>query len=110
MELAVAGTAALAVRTSGAALATTVRAGARLFRTSLSLDDWARFLNVAKPWTTRRGTAAVAEDGPQVITAEDVSFTYPGADTPALDGINLDCRVHGSVSSASCDDAEIRDL
>ncbi|MFB7955841.1 ABC transporter ATP-binding protein [Streptomyces sp. NPDC056045] len=92
MELAVAGTAALAVRTSGAALATTVRAGARLFRTSLSLDDWARFLAVAKPWTTRRGTAAVAEDGPQVITAEDVSFTYPGAGTPALDGIDLDLK------------------
>ncbi|MFH9111306.1 ATP-binding cassette domain-containing protein [Streptomyces albus] len=92
MELAAAGTAALAVRTSGAALATTVRAGARLFRTSLSLDDWARFLAVAKPWTTRRGTAAVAEDGPQVITARDVSFTYPGADTPALEGISLDLK------------------
>ncbi|AGP53782.1 ATP-binding cassette domain-containing protein [Streptomyces rapamycinicus] len=89
MELAVAGTATLAVRTSGAALATTVKAGARLFRTSLSLDDWARFLAVAKPWTTRRGSTPVAEDGPQVITAADVSFTYPGADTPALEGINL---------------------
>ncbi|MET8747243.1 ATP-binding cassette domain-containing protein [Streptomyces sp. NPDC004728] len=92
MELAVAGTAALAVRTSGAALATTVRSGARLFRTSLSLDDWARFLTVAKPWTSRRGTAAVAEDGPQFITAAGVSFTYPGADTPALDGIDLDLK------------------
>ncbi|MES4907780.1 MULTISPECIES: hypothetical protein [unclassified Streptomyces] len=48
MELAAAETAALAVRTSGTALATTVRAGARLFRTSLSLDDWARFLPLAK--------------------------------------------------------------
>ncbi|MGW0601766.1 ABC transporter ATP-binding protein [Streptomyces sp. NPDC002776] len=92
MELAVAGTAALAVRTSGAALTTTVRTGARLFRTSLSLDDWARFLSVAEPWTTRRGTAAVAEDGPQVITAQGVSFTYPGADAPALDGIDLDVK------------------
>ncbi|MEV0281709.1 ATP-binding cassette domain-containing protein [Streptomyces sp. NPDC050610] len=92
MELAVAGTAALAVWTSMAALATTVRAGARLFRTSLSLDDWARFLAVAKPWTTRRGSTPVAEDGPQVITARGVCFTYPGADTPALDGINLDLK------------------
>lgn len=89
MELAAAGTAALAVRTSGAALATTVRAGARLFRTSLSLDDWARFLSVAKRWSARRGTAAVAEDGPQVISASDVGFTYPGTSTPALDGISL---------------------
>lgn len=92
LDLAVAGTAALAVRTSGTALATTVRAGARLFRTSLSLDDWARFLAVARSWTTRRGSAAVAEDGPQVITAQGVSFTYPGADTPALDGIDLDLK------------------
>ncbi|MFF4407784.1 ATP-binding cassette domain-containing protein [Streptomyces sp. NPDC001262] len=92
MELAAAGTAALAVRTSGAALATTVRAGARLFRTSLSLDDWARFLAVAKPWTARRGSAQVAEDGPQVITARGVSFTYPGADQPALDGVSLDLK------------------
>ncbi|MGW2849167.1 ABC transporter ATP-binding protein [Streptomyces sp. NPDC001274] len=92
MELAVAGTAALAVRTSGAALATTVRSGARLFRTSLSLDDWARFLTVAQRWTTRRGTAAVAEDGPQIITAQGVSFAYPGAGAPALDGIDLDLK------------------
>ncbi|MGW1433550.1 ABC transporter ATP-binding protein [Streptomyces sp. NPDC002431] len=92
MELAVAGTAALAVRTSGAALATTVRSGARLFRTSLSLDDWARFLTVAQRWTTRRGTAAVAEDGPLIITAQGVSFTYPGAGAPALDGIDLDLK------------------
>jgi ATP-binding cassette subfamily B protein len=47
---------------------------------------------VAKPWTTRRGTAAVAEDGPQVITAQGVSFTCPGADAPALDGIDLDLK------------------
>lgn len=69
-----------------------MRAGARLFRTSLSLDDWARFLIVAKPWTTRRGTANVPEDGPQVISAQDVSFTYPGAVAPALDGITLDLK------------------
>ncbi|MEV3871962.1 ATP-binding cassette domain-containing protein [Streptomyces sp. NPDC049906] len=92
MELTVAGTAALAVRTSCSALVATVRAGARLFRTSLSLDDWTRFLAVAEPWTTRRGTAAVAEEGPQVITARDVSFTYPSADRPALDGIDLDLK------------------
>ncbi|MEV5342021.1 ATP-binding cassette domain-containing protein [Streptomyces sp. NPDC052676] len=47
---------------------------------------------MAKPWTTRRGTAHLCEDGPQVITARNVSFTYPGADNPALDGINLDLK------------------
>ncbi|WBB58659.1 ATP-binding cassette domain-containing protein [Streptomyces sp. WMMC500] len=92
MELAAAGTAALAVRASGAALTTTVRAGARLFRTSLSLDDWTRFLTVAQAWTARRGSTAVADDGPNVITAHGVSFTYPGATRPALDGIDLDLK------------------
>ncbi|MFF0727430.1 ATP-binding cassette domain-containing protein [Streptomyces sp. NPDC004134] len=92
MEPAAAGTAALAVRASGAALDTTVRAGARLFRASLSLDDWARFLALAEPWADRRGTAEVAADGPQLITARDVSFTYPGADRPALHGVSLDLR------------------
>ncbi len=92
IDLAVAGTAALAVRTSGAALTSTVRAGARLFRTSLSLDDWARFLTVAKAWACRRGTVRVAGDGPQVISAANVSFTYPGAAGPALKDISLDLR------------------
>ncbi|MFK0120111.1 ABC transporter ATP-binding protein [Streptomyces sp. NPDC090994] len=92
MQLAAAGTAALAVRTSGAALTTTVRAGARLFRTCLSLDDWARFLTVANRWATRRGHAAIPVDGPHVITAADASFTYPGAAVPALDGITLSLK------------------
>jgi ATP-binding cassette subfamily B protein len=90
MDLAIAGTAALAVRSAGAALATAVRAGARLFRTSLSLDDWARFLAVAEPWATRRGSSPVAEDGPRRISAQGVSFTYPGAGAPALDDIDLE--------------------
>ncbi|GAA0418393.1 hypothetical protein GCM10010357_44670 [Streptomyces luteireticuli] len=68
------------------------QAGARLFRTSLSLDDWAHFLTVAKPWACRRGTAQVTEGGPQVISATNVSFTYPGAAEPALKDISLDLK------------------
>ncbi|MFJ5176046.1 ATP-binding cassette domain-containing protein [Streptomyces griseoviridis] len=90
MELAGAGTAALAVRTSKAALTTTVGAGARLFGTSLALDDWSRFLTVAASWTTGRGHRALADDGPQVIRAEGVSFTYPGSPGPAIENISLD--------------------
>ncbi|MEV4741612.1 ATP-binding cassette domain-containing protein [Streptomyces sp. NPDC049555] len=92
MDLASAGTAALAVRTATGALTTTVGAGARLFRTSLSLDDWAHFLTVAKPWASRRGTARVAETGPEIITATNVSFTYPGTDRPVLHNINLELK------------------
>ncbi|MFD3355403.1 ATP-binding cassette domain-containing protein [Streptomyces fradiae] len=88
MDLAVAGTAALAVRTSGNALSSLVRAGARLFRTSLALDDWARFLTLAGQWTGKRGTRHITA-APQVITARTASFTYPGADAPSLTDIDL---------------------
>ncbi|CAL9629055.1 ATP-binding cassette domain-containing protein [Streptomyces sp. enrichment culture] len=91
MDLAVAGTAALAVRTSGHALSSLVRAGARLFRTSLALDDWARFLTLAGQWTGKRGTRQITS-APQVITARAASFTYPGADAPSLTGIDLTIR------------------
>jgi ATP-binding cassette subfamily B protein len=90
-DLAVAGTAALAVRTSGNALSSLVRAGARLFRTSLALDDWARFLTLAGQWTGRRGTRRITS-APEAITVHAASFTYPGADTPSLNGIDLTIR------------------
>ncbi|MER8233650.1 ATP-binding cassette domain-containing protein [Streptomyces sp. NPDC094049] len=92
IELAAAGAAALALRTASAALGTTVRAGAGLFRTSLALGDWHRFLAVAGPWTARRGTARIPQTGPEVISVNDASFTYPGADRPALTGIDLDLK------------------
>lgn len=65
MELAVAGTAALAVRTSGAALATTVRAGARLFRTSLSLDSsaWTSSAVRSSRWWARTALGRAPSPG-----------------------------------------------
>ncbi|WP_344027137.1 ATP-binding cassette domain-containing protein [Streptomyces luteireticuli] len=47
---------------------------------------------MAKPWACRRGTAQVTEGGPQVISATNVSFTYPGAAEPALKDISLDLK------------------
>ncbi|MGW2305865.1 ABC transporter ATP-binding protein [Streptomyces sp. NPDC001809] len=92
IELAAAGAAALALRTASAALSTTVRAGAGLFRTSLAVGDWHRFLAVAGSWTARRGTARIPETGPEVISVNDAAFTYPGTDRPALTGMNLDLK------------------
>ncbi|MGA5637738.1 ATP-binding cassette domain-containing protein [Streptomyces cinereoruber] len=92
IELAAAGAAALALRTASAALATTVRAGAGLFRTSLAVGDWHRFLAVAGPWRARRGTVRIPETGPEIISVTGASFTYPGADRPALTGIDLDLK------------------
>ncbi|MFD6245591.1 ATP-binding cassette domain-containing protein [Streptomyces roseolus] len=92
IELAAAGAAALALRTASAALATSVRAGAGLFRTSLAVGDWHRFLAVAGPWRAHRGTARIPQTGPEVISATGAAFTYPGADRPALTGIDIDLK------------------
>ncbi|WP_424893253.1 ABC transporter ATP-binding protein [Streptomyces sp. XH2] len=84
-----AGAAAVGMRTCGAALGSAVTAGAGLFKLSLLLDDWARFLSVAKDWANQRGAAAVPADGPRTITASAVAFVYPGAATPALQDVTL---------------------
>ncbi|MFJ4791780.1 ATP-binding cassette domain-containing protein [Kitasatospora purpeofusca] len=88
---AAAGSAALALRTASAATTGLLAAGAGLFRTCLSLDDWARFLRTADHWAHRRGPARIAA-APDTITATGLRFTYPGTEHPALDGIDLTLR------------------
>ncbi|MFH8350419.1 hypothetical protein [Streptomyces sp. NPDC018045] len=48
--------------------------------------------------TIRCGTFAIADDGPQILTAEGISFTYSGAAAPAFDGIDLDLKRDESPS------------
>ncbi|MFF8769105.1 ATP-binding cassette domain-containing protein [Kitasatospora sp. NPDC015120] len=86
-----AGAAALALRTASAATAATLAAGAGLFRTCLSLDDWTSFLGIADRWANQRGTTPIT-GAPAVITATGLTFTYPGTERPALDGITLTLR------------------
>ncbi|WKX74069.1 ABC transporter ATP-binding protein [Streptomyces sp. XD-27] len=92
MDLALAATAVVAVRTSTGALTSLVMAAARLFRTSLYLEDWQAFLRRAKALRTERGTEMIPLGAPAVIEAKDVTCTYPGADVPAVDGISLTLR------------------
>jgi ATP-binding cassette subfamily B protein len=92
MDLAVAATAVVAVRTSTGALTSMVMAAARLFRTSLYLDDWQVFLRRATALRAVRGTALIPAAGPAEIRAENVTYTYPGADAPAVDGVSLTLR------------------
>ncbi|MDT0449958.1 ATP-binding cassette domain-containing protein [Streptomyces hesseae] len=92
IQPAAAGAAAVAMRTCATALSSAVTTGAILFKLSLLLDDWSRFLTVARHWANRRGTAPLPAGGPHTITAEAVSFAYPGTTTPALDGITLEIR------------------
>jgi ATP-binding cassette subfamily B protein len=92
LEAAAAGTALFALRTATAALTTLTRALARVFRTGLYLDDWAAFLDETARHRTHRGTLRLPENGPDVISARGLTFTYPGSDHPAVDGIDLDLK------------------
>ncbi|GGR70394.1 ABC transporter [Streptomyces aureoverticillatus] len=92
MDLALAATAVVAVRTSTGALTSLVLAAARLFRTSLYLEDWQAFLRRAEELRAVRGARAVPDGGPAEIRAEKVSYTYPGAAAPAVDGVSLTLR------------------
>ncbi|MFJ4880045.1 ATP-binding cassette domain-containing protein [Streptomyces sp. NPDC088745] len=92
VDLAAAGTALFALRTSNASLTGMMRAAARLFRTSLFLDDWTAFLKDAQAHRTRRGPHEIPQDGPNVISARALTFTYPGATSPAVDNVDLDLK------------------
>ncbi|MFD0415445.1 ATP-binding cassette domain-containing protein [Streptomyces sp. NPDC127108] len=92
LDLALAATAVVAVRTSTGALTSLVLAAARLFRTSLYLEDWQAFLRRAAALRAVRGSVAIPDGGPAEIRAEKVSYTYPGAATPAVDGVSLTLR------------------
>ncbi|MFD4830650.1 ABC transporter ATP-binding protein [Streptomyces uncialis] len=90
MTVATAATTALVVRTASAALTGSVRAAANLFTTSLYITDWATFLDQAGQWSMRRGTLPAPANGPRRITARSLTYTYPGATTPAVNSIDLD--------------------
>jgi ATP-binding cassette subfamily B protein len=92
MDLAVAATAVVAVRTSTGALTSLVMAAARVFRTSLYLEDWQSFLRRARALRAERGTKELRADAPEVIEATDLTYAYPGAGAPAVDGVSLTLR------------------
>nr|WP_018547891.1 ATP-binding cassette domain-containing protein [Streptomyces sp. LaPpAH-108] len=89
MDLAVAATAVVAVRTCTGALTSLVMAAARMFRTSLYLEDWQAFLRRATALRAERGTRRIAADGPTVIEAANVTYAYPAAAAPAVDSVSL---------------------
>ncbi|WP_439947147.1 ABC transporter ATP-binding protein [Streptomyces sp. BBFR109] len=92
LEPAAAGTALFALRTATASLTTLTRTSARVFRTGLYLDDWAKFLDEAARHRARRGSRPLPADGPDVISARGLTFRYPGTDRPAVDGVDLDLK------------------
>ncbi|WP_030685561.1 ABC transporter ATP-binding protein [Streptomyces sp. NRRL B-1347] len=88
MRLSVAGTAVLAIRTGSEALRRCVLQISDVHQESLFVGDYERLCEEA-------GRRAIPTSGQSLpervreIRFEDVSFTYPGKDTPALTGIDL---------------------
>ncbi|WP_051580040.1 ABC transporter ATP-binding protein [Pseudonocardia acaciae] len=90
MPLALAGAAAIAMRTATTAVATTVQAANRVFEEGFYLDMLNTCLATARRYRHRvPSTARRLAPGPHLIELHDVSFTYPGKDEPALTGIGL---------------------
>ncbi|PRY36392.1 ABC transporter ATP-binding protein [Umezawaea tangerina] len=89
MELALAGAAVVAMRTAATALSTTMYAVNQLYEHSFYIDFYRRLLRVARA-RHHVSTGVTAPTDPGVIRLEGVTFTYPGADRPALAGIDLE--------------------
>ncbi len=88
VPLAVAGTAVLAIRSGQSSLASLLFAVNRLYENGLYFTDFVDFCaSAGSERTPERREAPPGEF--QRITVEDVSFTYPGSETPALRGVSI---------------------
>ncbi|GIH26977.1 multidrug ABC transporter permease [Acrocarpospora phusangensis] len=87
VPLAVAGTAVLAVRSGQSSLANLLYAVNRLYENGLYFTDFVDFC------VTNESPPAAAKARPPAgfsrITVENVTFSYPGKDTPALAGVSI---------------------
>lgn len=88
VELAVAATAVLAIQRAGQATGQALYGINRAYEAGLFYEDYVRFCTDAEARVAPQGgTAPRAE--PDRIHVEDVSFTYPAADEPALTGVSI---------------------
>lgn len=91
IPLAVAGTAVLAIRSGQTSLSNLMYATNRLYEEGLYFTDFLDFCDdAAGRLPGARPVAAPTEFS--LITAEDVTFTYPGSDSPALHGVSLEIK------------------
>ncbi len=88
LPLALAGAAAVAMRTASSAVSTTVFAANQLFEHSFYLDMLTSCLAQARRHHRTAPEQQLPGD-PQLIELHEVSFSYPGKDEPALDRVSL---------------------
>ncbi|MFC4060665.1 ABC transporter ATP-binding protein [Planomonospora corallina] len=88
VPLAVAGTAVLAIRSGQTSISNLMYATNRLYEEGLYFTDFLDFSAEAESRLTT-GRAGPVPEAFERITAEDVTFTYPGAGAPALQGVSV---------------------
>ncbi|ACU71700.1 ABC transporter related [Catenulispora acidiphila DSM 44928] len=87
VPLSTAGAAAYAIRTGTGQISSMVRNVTYLFQYGLYLTDWEKALQDSEHKAIPSGGTPVA--APARITAENLTFAYPGAATPALRDVNM---------------------
>ncbi|MFC4907889.1 ABC transporter ATP-binding protein [Actinomadura gamaensis] len=98
MPLAVAGTAVLAIRTGQQSLLNLVHALNRTYEDGLYFADYLSYVERAERSIKRehemleRTTDGVSLRDFRTISVEDITFTYPGADGPALRNVSVNLR------------------
>ncbi|MFJ9615142.1 ABC transporter ATP-binding protein [Streptomyces noursei] len=88
IPLAAAGTAVIAVRNSSQGLGSLVMSMNRLYEESMYLADLETAYDLAERNAIPTGGLAIPQ-GPVEVHCEHVSFSYPGADQLALEGVSL---------------------
>ncbi|MFD9591166.1 ATP-binding cassette domain-containing protein [Kitasatospora sp. NPDC059973] len=88
IPLAAAGTAVVAIRTGSASIGGLVSQINRLYEESLFVRDLDQLRRDGHVRAIPTGGTPLP-DRPETITVEEVTFSYPGRDTPALDKVTL---------------------
>ncbi|MBE1591868.1 ABC transporter ATP-binding protein [Nonomuraea angiospora] len=91
IPLAVAGTAVLAIRSGQSSLSSFLYATNSLYEQGLYFTDFLEFCEDAERRLTGPRPAA-APVGFDRITADDITFTYPGAEEPALREVSIEIK------------------
>lgn len=97
LPLALAASAALALRAARSSVSTGVFSANRLYEASFYLDLYERFLRDAAE-RTRRAEGDLPAGAPATIELDDVGFSYPGQDRPALSGVSFTLRAGDTVA------------
>jgi len=92
VPLAVAGTAVLAIRSGQSSLQTLVYAINHCYEEGLYFGDYLHFCAQARSRLPQREETVAVPAGFERIVADNITFTYPGADTPSLKGVTMELR------------------